>query len=52
MYVYIVFGDRVRSDGDNIEGIFSTMERAEEYKGNLEKMTDDTEYHIEKHCVE
>lgn len=28
MTVYIVFGDDARSDGDNIAGVFRTMEAA------------------------
>lgn len=53
MEIYIVFGDRPRSDGDNIEGIFFTRKRAEEFVNVLDEMSDGyNSYTIEEHEVE
>lgn len=53
MKIYIVFGDKPRSDGDNIEGIFLQEKRAEEFVNGLDKMNDGyNSYIIEEHEVE
>lgn len=51
MKVYIVFGDRVRSDGGNIEGVFLNNTLANKYKETMESMCEDTTYSIEEHDV-
>jgi hypothetical protein len=38
MKVYIVFGDVPRSDGDNIQGIFTSKLKAEEYIDSIKNM--------------
>ena len=53
MEVYIVFGDTPRSDGDNIQGIFFSRRKAEEYMNGLEEMDcSGNSYSIEEHDVE
>lgn len=50
--VYIVFGDALRTDGANIEGVFFDKKKAEEYKVELEEMTDGCrDFSIETHNV-
>lgn len=47
-YVYIIFGDIPRSDGDNIHAVCVSKKKAEEYKSGLESLNEDTNYHIEQ----
>ncbi len=53
MEVYIVFGDVPRSDGDNIQGIFFTRSKAEEFVNELCEMNGEYNYyHIEEFEVD
>lgn len=51
-YVYIVFGDILRSDGDNIHAVCLSKKKAEEYKSGLESINKDITYSIEKFSIE
>ena len=50
--IYIVFGDTPRSDGNNVQGIFLSKEKAEKYKSVLEDMSTDGNYHIEHFAID
>ena len=50
--IYIVFGDTPRSDGDNVQGIFLSKEKAEKYKSVLEDTSTDGNYHIEHFAID
>ena len=50
--IYIVFGDIPRSDGNNVQGIFLSKEKAEKYKSVLEDMSTDGNYHIEHFAID
>lgn len=47
--VYIIFGDTARSDGDNIHGVFASLESAEEELELLRKRRPWEDFHIEEH---
>ena len=51
-HIYIVFGDTPRSDGNNVQGIFLSKEKAEKYKSVLEDMSTDGNYHIEHFTID
>lgn len=51
MKVWILFGDEPRSDGKNIEGIYTTEEAAEDNLRCLEQCCYQFGYHIEEHDV-
>ena len=46
--VYVIFGDELRSDGDNIYGIYKTFSSAETELEALELRKPWVEYHIEE----
>lgn len=53
MKVYIIFGDAQRSDGDNIESIYFSIDKARERIDWLyEKHGDYSDFHIECFNVE
>lgn len=50
--IYIVFGDTARTDGDNIQGIFTNRMRAEEFVKQAEDWSVDNSFHIEEHYID
>jgi hypothetical protein len=51
-YVYIVFGDDVRSDGENIYGIHRLKKAAKDDMDCWKEIRPDMIFHIEKHALD
>ena len=51
-YVYIVFGDDVRSDGENIYGIHRLKKAAKDDMDFWKETRPDMIFHIEKHALD
>lgn len=49
--IYIIFGDIARDNGDNIHGIYDTIEEAELALQRLETHFPDNKFKIELHPI-
>lgn len=49
--IYILFGDDVRSDGENIHGVYLSLESANRDMEYWKEMRPDMVFHIEQHAL-